>query len=245
MYAEEICAHFDSLFPGRESIVWHEIISDLVHIDVHVMKPGDADDFYVIYTTGMSDLPMTMPEELPESENWAFAELLMMLPSSWNPGEVLKLSPGPAIADGSLEPVSAKGAQPSSAMPTIEDGYSEPASAGSDEDYWAVNLIKFLARLPHEYKTWLGSGHTIPNGPDYDAFLKGSDMSCALIIDPGEGFSPLKAKDGTNINLYMVMPITKAETELKLVKGMDMLIDLFDKHNVPMVIDMFRKCTVS
>ena len=30
--------------------------------------------------------------------------------------------------------------------------------------YWPVRLIKTLARLPHKYGTWLGWGHTVPNG---------------------------------------------------------------------------------
>jgi hypothetical protein len=37
-------------------------------------------------------------------------------------------------------------------------------AAWSDErHYWPVRLLKFLARLPHEYDTWLGDGPTIPN----------------------------------------------------------------------------------
>jgi hypothetical protein len=42
----------------------------------------------------------------------------------------------------------------------------------------------------------------------------------------------------------MVMPITEAETEFKLEQGMDALMARFDEHDVPMVIDMFRKSCV-
>ena len=31
------------------------------------------------------------------------------------------------------------------------------------ERFWPIQMLKFLARFPHEYKTWLGWGHTIPN----------------------------------------------------------------------------------
>ena len=37
VYAPEVEARFEELFPGRESRVLHEIVSDLVHVDVHVM----------------------------------------------------------------------------------------------------------------------------------------------------------------------------------------------------------------
>ena len=30
--------------------------------------------------------------------------------------------------------------------------------------YWPIRNLKALARLPHEYETWLGFGHTVPNG---------------------------------------------------------------------------------
>lgn len=33
-----------------------------------------------------------------------------------------------------------------------------------ERHYWPVRLLKTLGRLPHEYDTWLGVGHTIPNG---------------------------------------------------------------------------------
>ncbi|WP_207653602.1 suppressor of fused domain protein [Clostridium peptidivorans] len=84
MYIEEITAHFDKVFPGRVSNVFHEIISDIVHIDVHFMEPTDEEPFRVIYTTGMSDLPMTLPSEL--EKEWGHlkrAELMMFLPESW------------------------------------------------------------------------------------------------------------------------------------------------------------------
>lgn len=65
-YAEEISGHFKALFPNREEFVYHELISDLVHIDVNIMRPTEERPYYVMYTTGMSDMPMTLPEEIAE-----------------------------------------------------------------------------------------------------------------------------------------------------------------------------------
>ena len=37
--------------------------------------------------------------------------------------------------------------------------------AWNDErHYWPIRLLKTLARLPHEYNTWLSDCHTMPNG---------------------------------------------------------------------------------
>lgn len=84
MYTEEITAHFNKVFPGRTTSVFHELISDIVHIDVHFMEPTNEEPFRVIYTTGMSDLPMTLPSEI--EEEWGQlkrAELMIFLPESW------------------------------------------------------------------------------------------------------------------------------------------------------------------
>ena len=39
VFAKEITEHFEALFPGQETFVFHELISDLVHIDVNQMRP--------------------------------------------------------------------------------------------------------------------------------------------------------------------------------------------------------------
>ena len=49
---------------GPVSGVFHEIISDLVHIDVHVVPANDHCPYLRLVTSGMSDLPMTVPAEV-------------------------------------------------------------------------------------------------------------------------------------------------------------------------------------
>ena len=90
-YAGEIEAQFAQLFPDHKSFVFHELLSDLVHIDVHVICPDEELPFYVLYTTGMSDLPMTLPEEIAEQELYRRSELYLFLPGDWQlgkPGDV-------------------------------------------------------------------------------------------------------------------------------------------------------------
>ena len=65
---------------GKIENVWHEIVSDLVHIDVHVVPPRPERPYYTLVTSGMSDLPMNAPEG---AEDWKFAELMLCLPQDW------------------------------------------------------------------------------------------------------------------------------------------------------------------
>jgi hypothetical protein len=60
--------------------VIHEIVSKIVHLDVHVVPPATDRDYYFLFTTGMSSRPMAKPPEAPGSQ---FAELSLALPSSW------------------------------------------------------------------------------------------------------------------------------------------------------------------
>jgi hypothetical protein len=46
---------------GKIEAVMHEIASDIVHIDVHVIVPAAERNFYTLITSGMSDLPMVIP----------------------------------------------------------------------------------------------------------------------------------------------------------------------------------------
>ena len=65
---------------GHADYVWHELISDLVHIDVHWVKPTHNRNVHTLVTTGMSDLPMTPPVG---AEEFKYSELMITLPAGW------------------------------------------------------------------------------------------------------------------------------------------------------------------
>ncbi|MEM9029311.1 MAG: suppressor of fused domain protein [Pseudomonadota bacterium] len=67
---------------GEAATVFHEIISDLVHLDVLVYAPNENRDYWVYVTSGMSDLRMAIPEGVDPAE-WSRAELIMALPRAW------------------------------------------------------------------------------------------------------------------------------------------------------------------
>lgn len=206
LFAKEIENHFNELFPGRETSVFHEILSELVHLDVHIMYPTEKTPFYIVYTTGMSDLAMTLPDDLKEQKDLERAELFLFLPDSWNPGEIGQIS-----------------------------------SDLTYEQYWPIQMIKYLARFPHDYETWLGWGHTIPNGADYEPLVDGSEMGGIILMELDEQMSPLRTEDQTEIHLYMATPAYREEIEYKLEHGMSALSELFAQNDLPLVIDMNRR----
>lgn len=60
--------------------VYHEIVSDLVHIDVHWVQADEERPFHTLITSGMSDRPMSAP---PEADECRYAELMVRLPAEW------------------------------------------------------------------------------------------------------------------------------------------------------------------
>ena len=55
---------------GMPDTVFHEIVSDQIHLDVHAVAPGPGHEWWTLFTTGMSDLPMSVP---PQAEDRRFA----------------------------------------------------------------------------------------------------------------------------------------------------------------------------
>ena len=69
---------------GKIATVYHELISDLVHVDVHIVEPTDDKPYYTLVTSGMSDKPMQAQEG---AEDCRHAELLISLPATWQMSE--------------------------------------------------------------------------------------------------------------------------------------------------------------
>ncbi len=70
-------AHFEK-WVGPVGNVFHELISPLVHVDVHVIPPTESFPNNVLFTTGMAEKPMAGPAE------GAYAELMVVLPPDWS-----------------------------------------------------------------------------------------------------------------------------------------------------------------
>jgi hypothetical protein len=80
------CPHEDAIVDhvakhlARPAFVIHEIESELVHVDVHVVPPAPAHDFWFLFTTGMSARPMSTPRDVPATR---LAEVSILLPPHW------------------------------------------------------------------------------------------------------------------------------------------------------------------
>lgn len=106
-----------------------------------------------------------------------------------------------------------------------------------------VEMLRFMARFPFEYQTWLAVGHTVPNGNPPSPIAPGSLLTTALFLpplfEPG-GFVDGLTLSGEKVNFLWLQPITDAECQLKLARGAEALIDLMEEHQLSPVLHLQR-----
>ncbi len=186
---------------GAVAMVFHELISELVHVDVHHVEPGPGRPYHTLVTSGMSERPMAAP---PQAPSCTHAELVALLAPDW---------------------------------PVSQEAFADEAN------YWPVRQLKMLARLPHEYATWLWFDHTIPNGDPPEPFAPSTQLCCSLMLPSlhlGPDFTVLDASDGRKITFLCIVPLYREEMDYKLKKGTDALVDRFDKAGVDDIIHQQR-----
>lgn len=199
MCLEEISGHITAHL-GPVASVFHEIVSDTVHIDVHVVLPTEDFPYVRLVTSGMSDLPMSVED----GETPRYLELVATLPGDW------KL---------------------------------DQAALEDERWYWPIRLIKQLARFPHKYRTWLGWGHSMPNGDPPEPYAPGTRL-CGVVLLPSitvpDAFDSLRIDAKKEIRFLAIVPVYQEEMELKLRQGSDALIERFGRHDVSDLIDPRR-----
>jgi Suppressor of fused protein (SUFU) len=72
--------HLDACFGTATRMVLHEMVSPLIHVDVHIVKPTPSSPVTRLITSGMAERAMTVPAG---SDAIAHAELTIALPPDW------------------------------------------------------------------------------------------------------------------------------------------------------------------
>ena len=117
----------------------------------------------------------------------------------------------------------------------------------SPNGWWPAALLKRLGQFVHENETWFGAGHTVLVSEPGETFAPGTLVSAALLRAPDvehEEFNAL-ALEGISCRFLWAFPITEAETNLKLERGTQALLDLIDEQGLSHVLDPARPCLVT
>jgi hypothetical protein len=192
--ADAVKAHMAKL--GTSTQVFHEIVSDWVHLDVHMIPPTEDEPLWTLFTTGMSDLPMNLPADVTLPDR---AELILRLPGDW---------------------------------PVEQDAFA------IEEHYWPIRWLKILARLPHEYNSWLGPWHTIPNGDPPRPFAANTGQACMMLVPPtcfDDGEDVVATPKGP-VALLSLLPLYVEEMKLKLDHGARALLERLNAAGIDDVV---------
>lgn len=107
-----------------------------------------------------------------------------------------------------------------------------------------INLLRVLAHFPHDHKTWLGQGHTMPNGqppaPIFGSRVLDTFFFMPTIVKPDSNVqNDLKLK-GDPVSFLWLVPLSTAECDLKLKNGTGPLYDLFEANRHPHIFNPNR-----
>jgi hypothetical protein len=111
-----------------------------------------------------------------------------------------------------------------------------------------ITTLRWVAHFPHDSKSWLGYGHTMPNGNPPAPFWGSTELDTLLFMPPivkKDQTLPSELKlGGEPVHFLWVVPLTTAECNFKLEKGFEAILNLFQLHRHPHVFDPHRKSYV-
>jgi hypothetical protein len=195
----EIIRHMEEHYAPVEKNAFHEIVPGDPSISVHVIPPTAVRPWTTLFTAGMSDKPMAVPEGYDE---YRFAELMIHLPADW---------------------------------PLSLEAFANP------NHYWPVGMLKKIAYLPHRTGSWLGPPPTIISNDDPpERFAPNTAFTCMMLLLVDAEKRRLETKDGREILLHWMLPLYTEERDLELEMGLARLFELFDRYEVPEVVDINR-----
>jgi hypothetical protein len=112
-----------------------------------------------------------------------------------------------------------------------------------ERNYWPLRWLKQLARLPHEYQTWLSYGHSIPNGDPPAPLAPGLPFVGVVLSPPwigGDGFQTLHLADGTPVRFWSLVPLHPSEIDFKLRHGTGELFQRLAAVGASDLVDLDR-----
>lgn len=110
--------------------------------------------------------------------------------------------------------------------------------------FWPFKWLKKLACFPHEYQTWLGRGHTMPNGDPPEPFAENTRLSAFILLPSSlysKDFFALEIDGEKTIHFLSVIPIYGEERDFKLRHGFTAFWKRLRGYGVSEPVDIERE----
>jgi len=112
---------------------------------------------------------------------------------------------------------------------------------------WPLAFLHSLARLPHQYGTWLWMFHTVPNNNPWEAFAADTGFIGAAIMPPiwsPKAFKTLTVTPDRIVHFWSVVFLYPEEMEFARDRGMPGLADRILETQVSDRVDIRRRRVV-
>jgi hypothetical protein len=124
-------------------------------------------------------------------------------------------------------------------------GWPLIGAAGRDKrSSWPAQLLKDLARYPHQNATWLGYGHSMSESTTMSRpYAPNTRLNSVILLPPFSLPPPFHTLEGPkhrHIHFWSAVPLYQEELELKLQEGTEALLDAFEAHGISDRIDPHR-----
>jgi hypothetical protein len=219
-YDKQITRHIERTI-GPAPMVFHEIVSHDIHLDLHIVPPTNQEpsEEHPLgthhYTIVTSGLSARPQNVSPEARENVSPYQELMIAL---PGDWPGMNP---------------------------DGTFDRDAIKDDRNWWPFAFLKLVARMPHEYETFLAPGVTIPNGEKAEPFAKNTKLGCVMtfpsILSPQS--KELQITDHLTIQFYALWPLYPEEMQLKLDKGLSPLLDKLIEAEMSELIQIDRPNT--
>jgi hypothetical protein len=111
-----------------------------------------------------------------------------------------------------------------------------------------ISVLRWIAHFPHDTKSWLGHGHTVPNGTPPEPLWGSKELDTLFFLPPivkkDQALPSELILGGEPVHFLWLVPLTTAECNFKLAKGFDSMLNLFQQNRHPHVFDPDRKSYV-
>lgn len=119
----------------------------------------------------------------------------------------------------------------------------DKSSLKKEINSWPISLLQNTARFPHKYETWLGFGHSIPNGNLAKPFASNTPMNASVILPSlvlPPDFHKLTLNPTQELQFFSIIPLYPEEYQTYLNRGLENLLNIFSLNDVTDVLDIER-----
>ena len=215
-FYSQISRHIEKTI-GPAPMVIHELFSPGIHLDLHIVPPTN----------------------LPPSPEHPFGTSHYTVVTSGVSSQPMNVPPGGRAPRFIELMIALPGDWPGLRL----DGTCDWELMKDERSWWPLRWLGIVARMPVTLSTFVGLGHTIPNGEQADPFAANTRFGCLLVVPPLR--SPQSARlvvsDHVAISFLALMPLYPEEMRLKLRSGAAVLHKLLDNAVLTELIDIRRR----